>query len=65
MPIIKYVAVHGSLLKLLKYVTDENKTEDTLITGLNCSADARLPTRKWSRILSFTARKVSGKSPCL
>ena len=42
MPIIKYVAVHGSPLKLLKYVTDENKTEDTLITGLNCSADARI-----------------------
>lgn len=42
MPIIKYVAVHGSPLKLLKYVTDENKTEDTLITGLNCSADAQI-----------------------
>lgn len=42
MPIIKYIAVHGSPLKLLKYVTDENKTENTLITGLNCSADARI-----------------------
>lgn len=42
MPIIKCIAVHGSPLKLLKYVTDENKTEDTLITGLNCSADARI-----------------------
>lgn len=42
MPIIKYVAVHGSPLKLLKYVTNENKTEDTLITGLNCSADAQI-----------------------
>lgn len=42
MPIIKYVAVHGSPLKLLKYVTDENKTGNTLITGLNCSADAQI-----------------------
>ena len=42
MPIIKYVAVHGSPLKLLKYVTNENKTEDTLITGLNCSTDSNI-----------------------
>lgn len=42
MPIIKYVAVHGSPLKLLKYVTNENKTEDTLITGLNCSTDSSI-----------------------
>ena len=34
--------MHGSPLKLLKYVTNENKTEDTLITGLNCSTDSNI-----------------------
>ncbi len=42
MPIIKYVAVHGSPLKLLKYVTNEKKTGNTLITGLNCSTDSNI-----------------------
>lgn len=35
MPIIKYVPVHGSPLKLLEYVANENKTRKALITGLN------------------------------
>ena len=46
MPIIKYVAVHGSPLKLLKYVTNENKTEDTLVTGMNCSTDPNIAYRE-------------------
>ena len=46
MPIIKYVAAHGSPLKLLKYVTNENKTEDTLVTGMNCSTDPNIAYRE-------------------
>ena len=39
MPIIKYIAVHSSPLKLLVYVTNENKTRNTLTTSINCSTD--------------------------
>lgn len=41
LPIIKYVAVHGSPLSLLRYVTNENKTEKTLISGINCSTNSQ------------------------
>lgn len=40
MPIIKYLAIHGSPLKLLNYVTNENKTEKTLTSGINCPTTA-------------------------
>ena len=42
MPIIKYIAVHGSPLKLLEYVTNENKTSNTLISSINCSMDPHI-----------------------
>ena len=42
MPIIKYIAVHGSPLKLLEYVTNENKTSNTLTSSINCSTDPHI-----------------------
>ena len=42
MPIIKYVPVHGSPLKLLEYVANESKTKNALITGLNCSTNPNI-----------------------
>lgn len=39
MPIIKYIAVHSSPLKLLRYMTKAAKTEKNLVSGLNCSDD--------------------------
>ena len=42
MPIIKYIAVHGSPLKLLEYVTNENKTRNTLTSSINCSTDPHI-----------------------
>lgn len=40
MPIIKYIPIYAAPKRLLSYVTNEKKTEKTLVTGLNCSADA-------------------------
>ena len=63
MPIIKYIAVHGSPLKLLKYVTDKNKTENTLITGLNCSADAQIAYKEMEQSFEhFSGQRFWKKS---
>lgn len=40
MPIIKHIPIYAAPKRLLSYVTNEKKTEKTLATGLNCSADA-------------------------
>ncbi len=40
MPIIKHIPIYSAPKRLLAYVTNEKKTEKTLITGLNCSVKA-------------------------
>ena len=40
MPIIKHIPIYYVPKKFLSYVTNEKKTEGTLVTGLNCSTDA-------------------------
>lgn len=40
MPIIKHIPIYAAPKRLLYYVTNEKKTEKTLVTGLNCSANA-------------------------
>lgn len=40
MPIIKHIPIYAAPKRLISYVTNEKKTEKTLVTGLNCSADA-------------------------
>lgn len=40
MPIIKHIPIYAAPKRLISYVTNENKTEKTLVTGLNCSANA-------------------------
>ena len=40
MPIIKHIPIYAAPKRLLAYVTNEKKTEKTLVTGLNCSANA-------------------------
>lgn len=40
MPIIKHIPIYAAPKGLLSYVTNEKKTEKTLVTGLNCSANA-------------------------
>ena len=40
MPIIKHIPIYAVPKRLLSYVTNEKKTEKTLVTGLNCSANA-------------------------
>lgn len=40
MPIIKHIPIYAAPKRLLSYVTKEKKTEKTLVTGLNCSANA-------------------------
>lgn len=37
MPIIKHIPIYAAPKRLLSYVTNEKKTEKTLITGINCS----------------------------
>lgn len=37
MPIIKHIPIYAAPKRMLAYVTNEEKTEDTLVTGLNCS----------------------------
>lgn len=37
MPIIKHIPIYAAPKRLLAYVTNEKKTEKTLITGINCS----------------------------
>lgn len=40
MPIIKHIPIYAAPKRLISYVTNKKKTEKTLVTGLNCSADA-------------------------
>lgn len=40
MPIIKHIPIYAAPKRLLAYVTNEKKTEKTLITGINCSEKA-------------------------
>ena len=40
MPIIKHIPIYYVPKKFLSYVTNEKKTEGTLVTGLNCSTNA-------------------------
>ena len=40
MPIIKHSPIYAAPKRLLSYVTNEKKTEKTLVTGLNCSVNA-------------------------
>ena len=40
MPIIKHIPIYAAPKRLLSYVTNEKKTEKTLVTGLNCSVNA-------------------------
>ena len=40
MPIIKHIPIYAAPKRLLSYETNEKKTEKTLVTGLNCSANA-------------------------
>ncbi len=40
MPIIKHIPIYSAPKRLLAYVTNEKKTEKTLITGLNCSINS-------------------------
>ena len=40
MPIIKHIPIYAAPKRLLSYVTNEKKTEKTLVAGLNCSANA-------------------------
>lgn len=40
MPIIKHIPIYAAPKRLISYVTNEKKTEKTLVTGLNCSVNA-------------------------
>ncbi len=40
MPIIKHIPIYAAPKRLLSYVSNEKKTEKTLVTGLNCSVNA-------------------------
>ena len=40
MPIIKHIPIYAAPKRLISYVTNEKKTEKTLVTGINCSANA-------------------------
>ncbi len=40
MPIIKHIPIYSAPKKFLAYISNEKKIEGTLITGLNCSANA-------------------------
>lgn len=37
MPIIKHIPIYAAPKRMLAYVTNEEKTEHTLVTGLNCA----------------------------
>lgn len=37
MPIIKHIPIYAAPKRMLAYVTNEEKAENTLVTGLNCS----------------------------
>ena len=53
MPIIKYIAVHGSPLKLLEYVTNENKTSNTLTSSINCSTDPHIAYKEMEQSFEY------------
>lgn len=40
MPIIKHIPIYSAPKKFLAYISNEKKIEGTLITGVNCSANA-------------------------
>lgn len=63
MPIIKYIAVHGSPLKLLKYVTNENKTSNTLTSSINCSTDPNIAYKEMEQSFEhFSGQRFWKKS---
>ena len=63
MPIIKYIAVHGSPLKLLEYVTNENKTSNTLISSINCSMDPHIAYKEMEQSFEhFSGQRFWKKS---
>lgn len=63
MPIIKYIAVHGSPLKLLKYVTNENKTSNTLTSSINCSTDPHIAYKEMEQSFEhFSGQRFWKKS---
>ena len=63
MPIIKYVPVHGSPLKLLEYVTNENKTSNTLTSSINCSTDPHIAYKEMEQSFEhFSGQRFWKKS---
>lgn len=63
MPIIKYVPVHGSPLKLLEYVTNENKTRNTLTSSINCSTDPHIAYKEMEQSFEhFSGQRFWKKS---
>lgn len=63
MPIIKYIAVHGSPLKLLEYVTNENKTRNTLTSSINCSTDPHIAYKEMEQSFEhFSGQRFWKKS---
>ena len=63
MPIIKYIAVHGSPLKLLEYVTNENKTSNTLTSSINCSTDPHIAYKEMEQSFEhFSGQRFWKKS---
>lgn len=62
-PIIKYIAVHGSPLKLLEYVTNENKTSNTLTSSINCSTDPHIAYKEMEQSFEhFSGQRFWKKS---
>lgn len=63
MPIIKYIAVHGSPLKLLEYVTNENKTSNTITSSINCSTDPNIAYKEMEQSFEhFSGQRFWKKS---
>lgn len=63
MPIIKYIAVHGSPLKLLEYVTNENKTSNTFTSSINCSTDPHIAYKEMEQSFEhFSGQRFLKKS---
>ena len=63
MPIIKYIAVHGSPLKLLEYVTNENKTSNMLTSSIKCSADPHIAYKEMEQSFEhFSGQRFWKKS---
>ena len=63
MPIIKYIAVHSSPLKLLEYVTNENKTSNTFTSSINCSTDPHIAYKEMEQSFEhFSGQRFWKKS---